>query len=400
MKSVTLTLLFTLFLTPTQAQEVIVSTLQLDGPLSLDGLVVATDGTLYGADGFDGNNVYHIQKDGTSSIRANFMAGPIDMDFDADGHLYVSTFLDRGFQRIDMQTGYYEQWARVAVGPSGVAINRVAGKAYISHYGAGQLGNGNAIYEVDLGTRETTIFAQDQGLNAPVSLAIDEAGNVYAANIVDAQVFKITPDGTVTLLTTLPTRHPAVYNIGHIAYTRGALYVTGNRAMPYIYRVNLDGSYEVIAGTGENGIQDGLGLQATFAGPNGITPSVTGDSLYVTELNNPSALRIIALPPTATSMHDPTIFTPGYTLTQTYPNPVLPPNTTSVSFSYTLPVPQHVTIRLYDALGREHMSRPPVLKQAGAHQVSVSTKNLAPGVYFYTMQTEDIMLTKSLLVAD
>lgn len=381
-----------------QAQEAMVSTLQLDQALSLDGIVVGHDGTIYGADGFNGQNVYKIQPDGSSEVIATFLHGPIDMDFDATGNLYVSTFNNRGFYKIDFTTGYYEQWASVATGPSGVVVDRAAGKGYISHYGAGQLGNGNTIYVVDLATKTTEVFAQAGGLNAPVSLAIDDEGNVYAGNIVDAKVFKITPEGEMSLLATLPTRDLLSYNIGHLAFANGALYVTGNRARPYVYRVDPSGTYEIIAGMATPGHRDGPGLQARFRGPNGIAASVTGDTLYVTELDQPDVLRVIALPPQATDIEGESVRNESFALSPAYPNPVVHTEQTHTTVTYEVPSTTHVTIQLYDVLGRVRDTLVNTVRLPGTHTLTVDLSSLASGMYFYTLQANNTVLTRSLMV--
>ncbi|MCB0580464.1 MAG: hypothetical protein KDD10_14290, partial [Phaeodactylibacter sp.] len=266
------------------SQEAMVSSIQLDANLSLDGLLVTPDGVLYGTEGFDGSRLYRIEMDGATSVVAGGLNGPIDLDYDANGNLYLSTFNDQGlYKLVPGEPFAVSRFANVAIGPSGVVVNRESGTVYVSHYGSGFPGNGNSIYIVSPeGT--ASVFAQGNGLQVPVSLAIDEAGNLYAPNIGNARLYKITPGGAISLLSQLPTAPIHPFNIGHIAYANGYLYLTGNSSQPLIFRVSLDGQYEVIAGDGTIGYQDGPGSQAKFDAPNGIAASVTGDTLFISEL--------------------------------------------------------------------------------------------------------------------
>ena len=107
------------------------------------------------------------------------------------------------------------------------------------------------------------------------------------------KLFKITPNGDISLLAALPTSTIHPFNIGHIAYANGSLYVTGNDSQPLVFKVELDGSFDIIAGDGVIGHQDGPGLQARFNGPNGIAATATGDTLFISELNDPGSIRMV-----------------------------------------------------------------------------------------------------------
>lgn len=66
---------------------------------------------------------------------------------------------------------------------------------------------------------------------------------------------------------------------GHLVFRDGALWVTA-KAARQIYRVDLDGTLERVAGSGERGEADGPALQATLARPNGVALSPDGRFLY------------------------------------------------------------------------------------------------------------------------
>ena len=362
------------------AQENNVSTIQLDANLSLDGLLMTPDGTLYGTEGFDGTRLFKIEMDGTTSVVASGLNGPIDLDYDADGNLYLSTFNNRGLYKIVPGNPFeVSLLASVTTGPSGVVVNRESGNIYVSHYGAGFPGNGNSIWLVTPdGT--SSVFAQGSGLQVPVSLAIDEEGNLYAPNIANARLYKITPAGEITLLVQLPTALVHPFNIGHIAYANGNLYITGNSSQPLVFKVSLDGEYEIIAGDGTIGYQDGPGLQAKFNAPNGIAASVTGDTLFVSELNQPGIIRVIALN-MVSATEDNRNSNIRYRLYQNFPNPAK----VATTISFELGESEHVEISVYNLQGQLLDTLVNGVLPRGQHSVEWKVKNLPPGTYFYRM---------------
>ncbi|MBK6773757.1 MAG: proprotein convertase P-domain-containing protein [Ignavibacteria bacterium] len=73
----------------------------------------------------------------------------------------------------------------------------------------------------------------------------------------------------------------------------------------------------------------------------------------------------------------------NYTLSQNYPNPFNP--TTKINFS--LPKNGIVTLKVYDALGKEVMTLVNEQKNAGCYEVEFNAGNLASGAYFFRMQS-------------
>ena len=83
-----------------------------------------------------------------------------------------------------------------------------------------------------------------------------------------------------------------------------------------------------------------------------------------------------------------------YRLDQNYPNPFNP--TTTVSFA--LPQRNHVTLNVFDVLGRHLLT---ILNQemnAGTHKVVFDAARLPTGLYFYRIQAGDFVQTKRLLL--
>ena len=96
-----------------------------------------------------------------------------------------------------------------------------------------------------------------------------------------------------------------------------------------------------------------------------------------------------------TSVEEPTPITPGkFVLFQNYPNPFNP--TTTIRFS--LPQREHVTLQVFDVLGREVATLVDGELNPGEHSVVHNPKGLASGVYFYRLSTPTFSQTKSMEV--
>jgi len=77
----------------------------------------------------------------------------------------------------------------------------------------------------------------------------------------------------------------------------------------------------------------------------------------------------------------------AFELSQNYPNPFNP--TTSVRYELTEPV--HVTLKIFNALGREIRTLVDAMQEAGTHSAVWNGHNLSgnlvsTGIYFYQLQ--------------
>ena len=68
--------------------------------------------------------------------------------------------------------------------------------------------------------------------------------------------------------------------------------------------------------------------------------------------------------------------------------------------SYQLPVTNHVSLRVYDVLGREAAALVDEQQPAGFYnyQLSVSSYHLSSGVYFYRLQAGNFTATRKMIV--
>ncbi|MFZ4619952.1 MAG: T9SS type A sorting domain-containing protein [Bacteroidota bacterium] len=97
-----------------------------------------------------------------------------------------------------------------------------------------------------------------------------------------------------------------------------------------------------------------------------------------------------------TSVRQQSTDTPGsFSLSQNYPNPFNP--TTQIRFQ--LSRESHVTLSVYDALGRLVETLTDGMEQAGIHSVPFNGSSLASGMYFYQLSAEgNVSMKKMLLV--
>jgi len=94
-----------------------------------------------------------------------------------------------------------------------------------------------------------------------------------------------------------------------------------------------------------------------------------------------------------TGVEDPILPTTT-TLMNAYPNPFNP----ETRIRYSLNKDQHVSLKIYDVLGKEVITLVDDTKNAGYYEVSFDASGLPSGIYFYRMQSGDYVSVKKLLL--
>ncbi len=86
----------------------------------------------------------------------------------------------------------------------------------------------------------------------------------------------------------------------------------------------------------------------------------------------------------------------GFNLDQNYPNPFNP----TTMIGYQLSKASHVTLKVYDLLGKEISTLVDEFKSAGKYQVQFSIHNikLSSGIYFYTLHAENLVSSKKMIL--
>ena len=234
------------------------------------GLAVDGAGNVYVADA--GNNLIRkITPDGTVSTLAGtvvavdtsntvteqpLFAGPSGVAVDASGNVYVA---DAGNNRICVVSPSGN--TRTLSGNGGVGANNGLGK--------------NATF------------------NNPTGVAVDAAGNVYVADMLNNLIRKVAPDGTTSSLAGngdigskdgLDTAARFYFPNSLTVDASGNVYVTDD-INNLIRAITPAGAVTTLAGNGQAGSQNGLGTQASFNDPAGISVDALGN-LYIADANN------------------------------------------------------------------------------------------------------------------
>jgi hypothetical protein len=81
-------------------------------------------------------------------------------------------------------------------------------------------------------------------------------------------------------------------------------------------------------------------------------------------------------------------------LLQNYPNPFNP----STVIAYTISRSDHVSLRVYDLLGREVANLVDEVQSPGDHAVRFEAANLASGVYLYRLESGKTSFTRRLIL--
>lgn len=82
----------------------------------------------------------------------------------------------------------------------------------------------------------------------------------------------------------------------------------------------------------------------------------------------------------------------GYALESNYPNPFNP----STTISFSIPQAQHVSLIVYDALGREVATLIDSELGSGSHTATFDGQNLSSGVYIYRIRAGDFVQEKKM----
>ncbi len=83
-----------------------------------------------------------------------------------------------------------------------------------------------------------------------------------------------------------------------------------------------------------------------------------------------------------------------YAMYQNYPNPFNP----STIISFAIPVSGHVTLRVYDVLGRELVTLMNETKPSGRYEVAWNAEDVTSGVYFYRLISGSYVQSKKMLL--
>ncbi len=218
-------------------------------------------------------------------------------------------------------------------------------------------------------------LAYNPGNNTFQPGSTDPAGNRYVAPFNDGRIYKITPQGSMLLLMFMPG-----VRIGQLAWAAGSIYFTAVNKHR-VYELKKDGNVRLLAGSGSQGSTDGGAERSRFDRPKGIAATVSGDTLYIAEKNASDHFRrIIRKRP---SLQLITAETPPH-FGFSNGSPLI--RNDSVEITYSVPVSEFVTLKLYHVSGREIATLHESRMISGTYQLQFETKHFAPGIYYCRLQ--------------
>lgn len=172
---------------------------------------------------------------------------------------------------------------------------------------------------------------------------------------------------------------------GDTVYTGGFFTTAGLLTANYIAVWNTTSKSWSALGSGTDG-----GVLAVATGANS---DVYAGGAFTLAGDKPS-YNFARYNPNLTAVSEPVKTPRTFALMQNYPNPFNP----STVISYQLSAVSHVTIRVYDILGRSVATLVDGVQSPGLHSVVFDGARFASGVYFYRMQTGTYVVTRKMVL--
>ncbi|MCG8328988.1 MAG: hypothetical protein MI974_14945 [Chitinophagales bacterium] len=292
MKTQLMLLFYLLMLTPfafTQEYQYEVTTLiPQDAHIIDDGLTIDESGVIYGSywgiwQGTPGTHILRYYPNGSYDTLATGLLRPNGLSY-FNGKILAANSGNGQLFSIDTD-GSKEVIAQISGGISHAVPVPGTDSLVITGWSQSRLYGMNALGDVTP-MPTSTLF------NGGVGAAFDLQGRLYIGNFNDGKILKL-ENGELEVFAELGG------GIGFITYSDNAILAT-NHIDKKVYRLPVDGSeIEVIAGSGEAIMQDGIGEEASFVSPNGIVSTPSGDTIYVSEFESKSLRMIIRTAVTA-----------------------------------------------------------------------------------------------------
>ena len=355
----------------------VVENFLLPGSFIDDGLTRKSNGVLYGST-YATNGVYEVTPAGELSIFSFGVSNSNGVALDHDENLYVAASGFGKVFRYNNDSNDSIVYADVAC--TSLAIDPFSDTLYVSQYSS------SSIVKVS-STGEIIPFVNGQGLNGPCGIVFDENGSLYVANYNNGAIFSVSSGGEVTLLGQIPGA------CGFITYANGKIFASGI-SVHKVYELNLaDTVLTHIAGTGIAGNTTGNAMTSQFNRPNGLWATADGDTIYVSDFGSKS-VRMIINQENSLDEEINNGSPSGFHLKQNYPNPFNPETT----IEYSIPEASKISLKVYNSLGKEVAVLSNEFKNAGTHSVNFNASNLISGVYIYKLQSDDLTLSKKLML--
>jgi hypothetical protein len=282
---------------------------------------------------------------------ATGIGGPTRMKIGADSLLYVLQWSGNGkVRRYQLNGTFVDEFTSVGVTQS-IGIDwDDDGNLYVSSYG------GASVRKFDSDGNSLGIFI-NTNLSGPTNIWFDDNGDLLITDYNGTAVKRFNSSGTFinNFITGLGSAEGVDF------FPNGNILI-GNGATHSVKMYDSNGVY----------IEDFI--------PNGSGGLITPNAIVIRETNVSSV-----------SGDDNPI--KNFVLEQNYPNPFNP----STVISYRLPVTSKVTLKVYNALGKEIATLVNEELPAGSHEVVFDASILPSGVYFYQLKSDNFIETKKMI---
>lgn len=239
------------------------------------GITLDNNGDIYIADSY---NRLIRKIDTTTKVVSSmspgnlFFASPYNIAIDTNSKsLYVTDFNDHVLKinssgSMSVIFNDPQPLTGIALGPDK--------KLYISNNTSGR------VLQIDTAGQNRLVFTS--GLVTPRNIIFTKDGKMYVAGV---GIYKIETNGTFTQV----MADASLFHGWEIAIDSSGNFYEADHFNNYIRKIDKNGIITIIAGNGTSADVDGIGLNASFDGPMGITIDKAGN-LYVTTYNFNSGL--------------------------------------------------------------------------------------------------------------
>ncbi|MGE5679417.1 MAG: M6 family metalloprotease domain-containing protein [Bacillota bacterium] len=249
--------------------------------------------------------------------------------------------------------------------------------------------------------------------SALIGIAVDNSDRLYGASQTGSIYLVNKTNGHCSLVanTGLAIQSISINPKNNFIYAGVGL--SSDDVKDKIYKINKDNGDTLFIGrTGFNVLTNGITFDANgnCFGSKGTTLSAgqlfkidtaNGTATLVGSMTHKGIKGIAMYPGTAISaigdgLQNASIRT--FALEQNYPNPFNP----TTSIRYSVPEDAHVTLKVYDILGKELATLVDEVKSAGSHTVNFSISNggvqHSSGIYFYRLQSGSFSDIKKMVI--
>ncbi len=275
------------------------------------GIAVDAAGNVY-VSGYGSNMVFQITPagdvvpvlDSGGDKAGKVLTGPRDLAVDAAGNLFVTGYLSRNAFRVTDPGTPAQTVAEIIdidgddegaffVAGQAIAVD-AAGNAYAASYNSSNVfkitNPGQAGQDIELILDDDGEPGPGDNLALPQDVAVDGSGNVYVTGGLSDNVYRVTPGGTIQeIMTKLGDgTNDLDRPYGVAADSAGNVYVVGAKSQN-VFRITNPGQIDQAVAQIMDSSGDGLGNP--LLDPRGIAVDAAG-SVYVTGVLSDNAFRI------------------------------------------------------------------------------------------------------------